>query len=212
MSAASPAALSVAVLTNLDGYMAAAGYDTAHPWRSEIAAALAIPAPIPSQCPIHHATSALDSIEWGISVIDEVASMVDGIHAISELSLDGVTLAKLKKRMTSLNRMALLTVRFADGRSDILGEIRDQAQETVEKLNLSLSECWMSAQPGTMPPAEQTVIGWDGTNSAPRAVFFDPAMAVWILSCDPSTICKGDITHWRYCNAPGGIGSEGATS
>lgn len=33
--------MSAAVLIRLDGYMAAAGYDTDHPWRSEIATALA---------------------------------------------------------------------------------------------------------------------------------------------------------------------------
>lgn len=37
MSAAVPASSAIAALTRLDGYMAAAGYDTDHPWRLEIA-------------------------------------------------------------------------------------------------------------------------------------------------------------------------------
>lgn len=43
MSAAVLALSAVAVLAKLDGYMAAAGYDTDHPWRCEIGAALALP-------------------------------------------------------------------------------------------------------------------------------------------------------------------------
>jgi hypothetical protein len=165
-----------------------------------------------SQCPIFHATAALDSVEWGISVVDEIASMVNGIQALAELPLDGLTLAKLKKRMTSLNRLALLTVRFADDRSDILGEIRDQADEIVEKLNLSLSECWRPVRPGTMPPAEVSVIAWDNTIGVPCAVFFDPSMDCWISLFDCTKIYEGEITHWRHCNAPDGSNGEGATS
>lgn len=41
MNAAVPASSAVAVLTRLDGYMASTGYDTDHPWRSEIAASIA---------------------------------------------------------------------------------------------------------------------------------------------------------------------------
>jgi hypothetical protein len=87
-----------------------------------------------SQCPIHHATSALDSIDWGISVVNEIASMVDGIQAMAGLPLDGVTLAQLKKRVTSLDRLALLTVRFADGRSDILGDTRVELHGALDAL------------------------------------------------------------------------------
>jgi hypothetical protein len=167
-----------------------------------------------SHCPIHHATSALDSIDWGVSVVDEIASMVDGIHAMAELPLDDLTLAKLKKRMKSLNRMALLTVRFADGRSDILGENRDQAQGVLDRLKLTVSECWVPVSPDTMPPDKVAVIGWDSTIGKPCAVFFDfaPGIYSWISQFDPTTIYEGEITHWRYCNAPRGIDGESAAS
>jgi hypothetical protein len=164
----------------------------------------------PSQCPIHHATSALDSVEWGISVVNEIASMVDGIHAMAELPLDGLTLAKLKKRMTSLSRLALLAVRFADGRSDILGEIRDQAQGIVDGLNLSLSECWMPVEPGTMPPFLQAVVAWDRSRGKPCAVWLDPDVDGWFSQEDGRRYDDGAITHWRYCHAPDGINGEGA--
>jgi hypothetical protein len=70
------------------------------------------------------------------------------------------------------------------------------------------SECWTSARPGSMPPAELPVIAWDGTNSEPCTVFFDPLVG-WILQCDPTTIYEGEITHWRHCYAPDAIGREG---
>lgn len=44
MTAAACMSSGASVLNKLDGYMAAAGYDTDHPWRSEIATALAAPA------------------------------------------------------------------------------------------------------------------------------------------------------------------------
>lgn len=168
--------------------------------------------PTPSQCPVHHATSAVDSIEFGISVIDEIASMVNGIHALTELPLEGVTLAQLKKRMTSLNNLALLTVRFADGRSDILGEIRGQAQDILDNLNMSVSECWMPTESGTMPPAELTVVAWDGASGRPATAFFDQEDGYWCAQSDGARFDEGAITHWRHCNTPEGAHREGGAS
>jgi hypothetical protein len=166
----------------------------------------------PSQCPIGHATSALDYIEWGISVTDEIASMVAGIHAMAKLPLDGVTLTQLKKRMTSLNGLALLTVRLADGRSDTLGEFRGQAQGILDGLNLSLSECWMPVASGARPPVEQPVTVWDGSRGQPRVACLDCAVDCWYSPIDGSTFAAGAVTHWRYCHEPDGVGSEGAAS
>lgn len=88
-------------------------------------------------------------------------------------------------------------------------EISSTAQGASPIAN-ACSEYWTPAGPGTKPPAELPVIAWDGTKGEPCAVFFDPGFG-WILQCDPTTIHRGEITHWRYCNAPGGVRRQGAT-
>lgn len=224
MSAAVLASSAFATLTRLDGYMASTGYDADHPWRSEVAAALAtfsasesgnanMRATItPSQCPIHHATSALDSIEWSISLIEEIASMVAGIHAMAELPLERETLTQLKRRVISMRRLALSTAQFVDERLKVCGEIRDHADEIVENLNLSLSECWMEVHPEIMPPFELAVVAWDSSRGKPCAVWRNPDTEGWFSQEDGSRYDDDDITHWRYCNAPDGADSEGAPS
>lgn len=215
---------SASALNKLDGYMAAAGYDTDHPWRSEVASALSTSAAseannasmsatvTPSQCPIHHATSALDSIEWSIALVEDIASMVAGIHAMTELPLERETLAQLKKRVISMRRLALSTVQFADERLKVCGEIRDHADEIVESLNLSLSECWMDVHPEMMPPFELAVIAWDSSRGKPCAVWRDPDTGRWFSQEDGSRYDDDDITHWRHCNAPDGVDSKGTPS
>lgn len=166
----------------------------------------------PSQCPIAHAASALDSIEWGISVIDEVASMVAGIHAMTALPIEELTLAGLKKRMMMLNCLALLTVRFTDGRSDTLGEIRDQAEEVIDKLKLNDSECWLPAVPGLMPKDDMIVIAWDSVGSEPSAARYDADEKCWYEQSDGAKFFEGAITHWRYCHAPEGVSVAGVAA
>ncbi|MFC0132061.1 hypothetical protein CR105_24545 [Massilia eurypsychrophila] len=204
--------MSAAVLTRLDGYMAAAHFHADHPWRSEIAAALAAPAPTPAQFPIDIATSAVEAIDLGICIADEIASMVAGIHAMAELPLDGLTLAKLKKRMTSLNRLALLTVRFADGRSDILCDTRVDLQGALGVLKAAPSECWISVASVARPPIEEPVVVWDDSRGQPRVACLDCAVDCWYSPIDGGTFAEGAVTHWRNCNPPDGISGEGAAS
>lgn len=80
------------------------------------------------------------------------------------------------------------------------------AGPTAASLALPLSECWMPVGPGTMPPANLTVIVWNGTDGEPCAVFFDAGLNCWILQSDPTTIHEGEITHWRHCHGPEGSG------
>lgn len=54
--------MTAAVLARLDGYMAAAFYEADHPWRSEIATALAVPAPTQTQCPVDLAEISRDAM------------------------------------------------------------------------------------------------------------------------------------------------------
>jgi hypothetical protein len=83
--------------------------------------------------------------------------------------------------------------------------------QSVSPIATADSECWTRVGPGTMPPADLTVIVWNGTSGEPCAVFFDPELDCWILRADPTTIHEGAITHWRYCHAPD-AGSAGAPS
>jgi hypothetical protein len=76
------------------------------------------------------------------------------------------------------------------------------AGPTAAALTLAPSKCWTRVGPGTMPPADLTVIVWNATSREPCAVFFDPEMQCWILRSDPTTIHEGAITHWRQCHAP----------
>lgn len=166
----------------------------------------------PSQCPIAHATSALDSIEYGISLVLEIASMVDGIHALAELPMDGATLAQLKKRVTSIGRLGLLTVQFVEERGKVFSEIRDQAEDIVEELNLSLSECWVPVHPDMMPPDDVIVIAWDSVGNEPSAARYDAEGKCWYEQSDGAKFFECAITHWRYCHAPDGAGTEGVAS
>ena len=64
--------MSAAVLTKLDGYMAAAGYDADHPWRSQIATVLAIPAPT-----LPDAGAVLDAVD-GAGIITDLLKLAVG--------------------------------------------------------------------------------------------------------------------------------------
>lgn len=146
MNAAASTSSAIAVLARLDSYMAASGYDAEHPWRSEIVAALAVPA--------------------------------------------------LAQHDVDTEHPAAVTAGALDA------------------LNTPASECWVPVTPGSMPPDEVVVIGWDSTTGKPCAVFFDfnPGVHSWISQFDPTTIYEGEITHWRYCQAPADADSEGVTS
>jgi hypothetical protein len=85
---------------------------------------------------------------------------------------------------------------------------------TAQNMNLvadANSERWIPISAGRMPPEELAVIGWDSAIGKPCAVFFDfdPGINSWISQFDPTTIYEGEITHWRYCDGPDGIGREG---
>lgn len=200
--------MTAALLTKLDGYMSAAGFDIGHPWRSEIAAALAIHALNPRQCPTHLAASAVEAVDLGIFIADEIALMMHGLHERADRALDGLTLAQVKRRMTSLRRLILVSVQFADGRSDMLREVHSDLHRAPDALKTDMRECWIPVGPGSMPPAERPVIVWNAESREPCVVFHDPAVG-WVLQCDPTTLHEGPITHWQYCRAPADADNEG---
>ena len=150
-----------------------------------------------------HDTAAVNATEIAICSIEEIASMVVGIKAISELPMEGLTLAQLKKRMGSLDRLTLLTVRFADASGDHLSDVRDGLKVT-QGATSPVDPGWMPAGPATMPPTEQTVIAWDGRAEQPCVVFLDPDEDCWVSQFDGGRIDEGTITHWRYYSTPSG--------
>lgn len=69
-------------LTNLDGYMAAQGYSPDHPWRTEIAVAIAGGrSPAIDKCTLH---DELDAIDCGVASADSLLSL-----ALAECVSDG---------------------------------------------------------------------------------------------------------------------------
>lgn len=189
--------MTAAVLTRLDGYMGAAGYDTDHPWRSEIAAALAIPRPAPCVAKAVHASTV--DIDTAAGIIVDLLKLAEG-----QCGRDG-DICQVKSAIRAVGR-------YVDDIMEFTAVIENVGSPMNVEFKTPISECWVLAVPRSMPPAERAVIAWDGAKSEPCAVFYDPALHAWILQCDPTTIPEGPITHWRYCNAPGGIDSEGATS
>lgn len=59
-----------ATLARLDGYMAATGMDADHPWRAEIAAALAVP-----PADTDSILDLVDSIDMAAGIIDDVLGL-----------------------------------------------------------------------------------------------------------------------------------------
>jgi hypothetical protein len=65
--------LHAATLVKLDGYMAAAGYGADHPWRAEIAAALAAP-PVDTDSIL----DLVDSIDLAAGIVDDLLELAKG--------------------------------------------------------------------------------------------------------------------------------------
>lgn len=189
--------MTAAVLARLDGYMSAAGYNIDHPWRSEIAAALAVH--VPALRGANAALAAAVDIDTAAGIIVDLQKLAEG-----QCGKDGDT-CKVRSAIRAVGR-------YVDDIMEFTAVIENAGDSMDVEFKTPTSECWVLAGPRSMPPADLPVIAWDGTKGEPCAVFFDPALNAWILQCDPTTIHEGPITHWRYCNAPCGVGSEGVTS
>lgn len=191
--------MSAAVLAKLDGYMAAAGYDTDHPWRSEISMALAVPVPTA------HAT---DTVLAAAADIDTASGIIVDLLKLAEgqFGIDG-DICRARSAVRAVGR-------YVDDIMEFTAVIENAGGPMDVDFRTPISERWTPAAPGSMPPDEVAVIGWDSTTGTPCAVFFDfnPGVYSWISQFDPTMIYEGEITHWRYCNAPTDADNEGVTS
>ncbi len=160
--------------------------------------------PKPIQCPIHHATSAVDAIEFGADMVDKIAAMVAGIYAMTTSPTDGLPLVRLKKRIASIERLTQLTVNYAEECAETLAEVTVQLDETLNKLIEASSEIWRRAEPGTMPPPNVDVIVAEHLRDEPCTAWFDPDLGGWFSSENGKRFEDGAITIWRYRRAPGG--------
>lgn len=120
----------LAALTNLDGYMSAAGYDADHPWRTEIATALAAHGQVDSS--IGHALDALN-----IACVARIF-LNDNIHpvltALVELSdFDCTDVAADWKRMGLIRGLAKLGRQLAD---EAAACMESEEREMQSKLDL----------------------------------------------------------------------------
>jgi hypothetical protein len=117
-------------LTNLDGYMSASGYDVGHPWRTEIATALAAPADVDSS--IDHALAVVNAADLGVSIINELGTLIGTIDALakgSEPTQDGA-----RKQLDAIRRLARFACLFAADRSGDYSLTRDEAHDALAAL------------------------------------------------------------------------------
>lgn len=191
--------MSASVLTRLDGYMAAAGYDTDHPWRSEISAALAVPVSTAHDTDTVRAAAA--DIDIASGTIVDLLKLAEG-----QFDRDG-DICRARSALRAVGR-------YVDDIMEFTAVIENAVGPMDGGFPAPISERWVPVAPASMPPDEVVVIGWDSTTEKPCAVFFDfnPGVHSWISQFDPTTIYEGEITHWRYCNAPSDARSEGVTS
>lgn len=145
MSAAVPASSSASVLNKLDGYMAAAGYDTDHPWRAEISEAVAN---LPSHGISANAPYSQAHIPFA-EINDHIIMRSKQLAAI----LAVIPTAGYSPQMISLvGQMAdnlVAEVRRADGGSPLAGQIASQLAELLLMIQGSQGPCdllWLCQQ------------------------------------------------------------------
>lgn len=146
MSAALLDSSAVAVLAKLDGYMAAAGYDTAHPWRAEISEATKTNSPphgISVNAPYSQAHIPIDEVDDHIMMRSKQLAAILAIIPTAGYSPQMISL---------LGQMAdnlVAEVRRADGGSPLAGQIASQLAELLLMIQGEQGPCdllWLCQQ------------------------------------------------------------------
>lgn len=122
--------MTAAVLTNLDGYMSAAGYDTDHPWRTEIATALAGASDVDSS--IDHVQEAFNIACAAKSFMDDnIGPVMTAIVALS--NFDSTDVRENQRQLGLINRLAKLGGQLVD---EAVTHMESDEDEMQSKLDL----------------------------------------------------------------------------
>ena len=121
----------ISALTKLDGYMVEAGYDAAHPWRTEIARALLSPAATDSA--FYHAIDAVDAANLAVGFIGELETFLCTIAALAKN--DEPTETGVRAQLHSIRNIAGLAVNFASDRREHYGFVCDNVTKALAELD-----------------------------------------------------------------------------
>lgn len=137
--------MTAAALTKLDGYMAAAGYDTDHPWRSEIATALAYPTSDGITVSAPYSQAHIPFAE----VSDHIMMRSKQIAAILAVIPTAGYSAQMISLVGQLADNLVVEVRRADGGSPLAGQIASQLAELLLMIQGEQGPCdllWLCQQ------------------------------------------------------------------
>lgn len=119
-----------AVLARLDSYMDATGHSADHPWRTEIAAALA--QPVEAEASLEHALAAVNVADLGVSIIKQLATLIDSIAVIADI--ENINQDALHKQVISIRRLAKHAHHFAADYSESFECDRDDLLDALAAL------------------------------------------------------------------------------
>lgn len=124
--------MSAAALAKLDGYMAAAGYDTDHPWRTEIATALAGAADVDSS--VDHVREAFNIACTARSFMDDnIGPVMTAIVVLSKL--DSMDVRENQRQLGLINSLAKLGSQLVDEAVTHMESDEDEMQSKLDLLS-----------------------------------------------------------------------------